>query len=192
CSAAPERHGNAVQFAVDVEQRTAGVAGIDAGVGLDQILVHLRVGDLHVAVQSADHAASNGLLVAVGIAHSNHRLTQHQIARRADADRAELGFRLDLDDGQVVLRVFGQPLGGIDPAVVQRDLNAFHALDYVRVGEDVAAFIDDQAGAHAVDAAGRLRQIVTGGLDDGFLALDIDDGWRRLLHGFDDGGARQF
>ena len=43
----PHRHVDADHLAVDVHQRPARVAGIDAGIGLDQVLVALRIADLH-------------------------------------------------------------------------------------------------------------------------------------------------
>ena len=45
-------HVDTDHFAVDVQQRPAGVPWIDAGVRLDQVVVLLRGADLHFAVQS--------------------------------------------------------------------------------------------------------------------------------------------
>ena len=45
--AGSHRHVDADHLAVDVQQRSAGIAGIDAGVGLDQIVVTLRIAHLH-------------------------------------------------------------------------------------------------------------------------------------------------
>ena len=48
----PHRHVDADQLAVDVDQRSPRVPGIDAGVGLDQVAVDLFVGERHVPMQA--------------------------------------------------------------------------------------------------------------------------------------------
>ena len=73
-------------------------------------------------------------------------------------------------------------------AVVERDLDAADVGHDVVIREDVAAFVDDRAGAHAVDLAGRIVAGRTlGGRRDRLLALDADDGRPGLAHGADDG-----
>jgi hypothetical protein len=71
---------DADQLAVNVQQRATGVAGVDAGVGLDEGLVgHLLVeGD--VAVDGADDADGDGVLVAVGVADGDDRLADLHVA----------------------------------------------------------------------------------------------------------------
>ena len=84
-------HVDADHVAVDVQQRAARVAGVDAGVGLDQVVVVLGVAHLHGAVQRADDAARDRMFVAVGVAHRDHRLAGHQIGRRADRSDRQRG-----------------------------------------------------------------------------------------------------
>ena len=50
----PHRHVDPDQLALDVDQRTARVPRVDAGVGLDQVAIDLVVGERHVAMQGAD------------------------------------------------------------------------------------------------------------------------------------------
>ena len=57
---------------------------------------------------------------------------------------------IDLDDRQVVYRIGRNQLGDACAAVGQRDLDFLHAVDHVEVGDDVAALVDHDAGAHAV------------------------------------------
>ena len=52
----PDGHVDPDQLAVDVDQRAARVARVDAGVGLDQVAIDLVVGERHVAMQGADDA----------------------------------------------------------------------------------------------------------------------------------------
>ena len=148
--AGPHGHVDADHFAVDVQQRSAGIAGVDAGVGLDQVVVALRIADLHRAVQGADDAAGDGVLVAIGVAHGDDRFADHQIARGAERDDRQLLRHVDLDHRQVVDRIGGNQLGHVIVAVGQRDFDLLHAVDDVEVGDDVAALVDDDAGAHAV------------------------------------------
>ena len=49
--AGADRHIDADDLAVDVDQRSAAVAGVDGGVGLDQVLIRLGIVDFDVAVQ---------------------------------------------------------------------------------------------------------------------------------------------
>ena len=59
------------------------------------------------------------------------------------------------------------------------------------IGDDVAARVDDDAGAHAVDAVQRRRRrkFVRGGALDGPLAVDIDDGALDAIDDIDNRGA---
>ena len=73
----------------------------------------------------------------------------------------------------------------------RRTRSELHVVDDVVVGDDVAAGVDDDAGAHAVDAAAGCGatssfSVEVAGVGDGPLAVDVDD--RRLdpfdhLHG---------
>ena len=117
--AGADRHVDADHVAVDVQQRPARIARVDAGVGLDQIVVELGVAHLDRPVQGADDAAGDRVLVAVGVAHRNHRLARHQVGERADGNHRQRALRVDLDDGQVGFRVAGDQLGDVPLAVGQ-------------------------------------------------------------------------
>ena len=102
----------------------------------------------------ADDADGDGVLVAVGVADGDDRLADHQVvggAQRHDGQR--LGG-VDLDEGQVGLGVAGDDAGRVHGAVGQADAQRVHVLDDVVVGDDVAARVDDDAGAHAVHTTG--------------------------------------
>ncbi len=60
---------------------------------------------------------------------------------------------VDLDDGDVALRVAADDFGGELAAVLQGDLHLVGAVHDVVVGEDVAVLGDDDAGAEGLFAA---------------------------------------
>ena len=95
-------HGvDADDLAVGVEQRAAGVAGIDGGVGLDGLVDVGSVGLLHLA-DGADDAARHGSVEdAEGIADGQHLLPDLEGGAAAQGYGLQVG-RLDLDDGKVV------------------------------------------------------------------------------------------
>src|SRR5438094_10601763 len=72
------------------------------------------------------------------------------------------------------------------------DADDAYLLDDVLIGDDVATRIDDDAGAHAVDAVlGRRvgKQLLGRRAADGAFAVDVDHGGANPLNYFDDGGA---
>ena len=73
----------------------------------------------------------------------------------------------------------------------QGDLNLLYAIDDVVIGENVAAAIDDHAGAHAMDFA---RLIAGNGFAFAHRLLAFDVHHRRTgrLHGLHESGAPQF
>ena len=70
---------DADHFAHQVDQGTAAVAGIDRGVGLDQVAVGLGVVRIDVAPQRADVSDGDRALVSEGVADGDDFLTQHQV-----------------------------------------------------------------------------------------------------------------
>ena len=100
------------QLAVRVDQRTAGVARIDGGVGLDEVAGLARVVGVRIGpVKRADDAARDGELeVAEGAAEGEHGLAGMQLGRVAPGDVGEI-LRVDLDDRQVVELVDADQLG---------------------------------------------------------------------------------
>ncbi len=142
---------DADQFAVRVDQRSAGVAGVDGGVGLDEVARFARVVAVRVGpVERADDAARDRELeVAEGAAEGEHGLAGMQLRRVAPGDAGQV-VRVDLDDGEVVELVDADQLGGKDAAVIEGDVDLHGAVDDVVVGEDVAVGREDDAAADAV------------------------------------------
>ena len=128
------------------------------------------------------------MLVAEGVAEGEHRLADHEIARRPHVDHREIPLGGDLDYGQIGPWVVREEGGGRRPAGGEGHLDPLHALDDVVIGDDVAAGVDDHPGAHAVDAPQFAPGLVVG-VGDQLLAVNVDDRIAGLLDGLNDGGA---
>ena len=122
----------------------ARVAGIDRGVGLDEILVALDVEP--GAPERADDARGHGLAEAERIADGDHEIADLEILRIAERQRGEvLGF--DLHQGHVGAGVAADQLRLEGAAVLERHHDLLPVLDHVVVGEHVAlGGVHDHAG----------------------------------------------
>ena len=190
--AGPHGDVDADHFAIDIQQRPARIARVDAGIGLNQVLILLGVADVNGAVQGADDAARDGVFVAIGVADGDDRFARHQIAGSADRDHRQFFFGRDLDDRQVGVWIVRNQRGDEGLAAGQRHLDFFHPFDHVMIRDDVAALIDDHAGAHAVDVLRRVAAAdILVGRRDGLLTVDVDDRWPGLLDRPDRGGTPQ-
>ena len=143
-------HGvDADDLAMGVEQRAAGVAGIDGGVGLDGLVNIGAVGLLHLA-DGADDAARHGSVEdAERIADGEHLLADLEAGAVAQGHGLKVG-RLDLNDGEVVRLVSSDDGGRVVLLVLEDDLEFTRAVDDVVVGEDVAFLVNDEAGARTL------------------------------------------
>ena len=138
-------------LALEVEQRAAGVAAVDRGVGLDE--VDVRAGG-DVAGHGRDDAAGDGAAEAEGVADGDHVLADAHRVAVAEHQLGQAGG-VDLEQREVGLRVGADDLG-VELAVVgEADLHLFGVVDHVVVGDDVAVVLQDEARAqrHAVLAA---------------------------------------
>ena len=84
--------------------------------------------------------------------------------------------RLDLNDGEVVRLVGSDDGGRVVLFVGEDDFQLPGAVDDVVVGEDVAFFVDDEAGAGALLGLGAKEEIIG---DDG--GGDVDHGGNDAL-----------
>ncbi len=147
-----ERDGgvDADDFAVNVDQRSAAVAGIDRGVNLDEIFIPLAAEDSDLAaVEGADDAMRHRADVAERAAEG-----EDPVAFRKRAAVSPLGgdemVGLKFDDGQIGLGIGADKLGIFDsPSVGKRDDHFAGAAGDVIVRQDVAGlpvhFHDDAA-----------------------------------------------
>ena len=141
-----DRGVDAFEVAVDVDQRAARIAGVDGGVGLDEVLE--GVDAQLVAPQRRDDAAGDGLADAEGVADGQHLVAHLQGVGVAQHDHGQL-VELDLEHRQVGVGVGADHLAARVAAVVERDVDLVGAFHHVVVGEDVAVGADDHAAAQA-------------------------------------------
>ncbi len=143
---------DADDFAVHVEQRAAGVAGIDGGVGLDEVLELSARAGLDGAVLGGNDAGGDGLRQGEGAADGFNPVADLGLVGVAELDGGQRGIGVDLDDGEVgglvgadharrTSEVLSVGIGG------ELDVDLVGLLDHVIVGDDVALGVDDEAGA---------------------------------------------
>jgi len=127
------------QLAVRVDERTARVAGIDGGVGLNELAGLAAITGVGIgAVERADDAARDRELESVGIAEGEDGLSGMQIRGVAPRNAGEIAAA-DLDDGEIGKGIGADELGGHDLLVAHGDADVGRALDDVVVGDDVSS-----------------------------------------------------
>ena len=139
-----DRGVDADELAGHVDQRAAGIAGIDGGIGLDEELV---VGDADLgARQRRDDAVGDGLPDAEGIADRQHDVADQQLIGIGEIQRREFLLAvLDPQHREIGAAVLEHDLGLEFALVGQRDLDLVGALDDVVVGHDEAGRIHHHA-----------------------------------------------
>ena len=154
------------QLTVVVDERAAGVARVDGGIGLNHVGIDgIAAGGAHGrgAIQRRHNARGDGLLVAERRADRHDPLAHVELGGITDLDRRELGGVgvLELDDGQVARSIVAHELGLVGGTVVHGDHVLVVAVDHVVVGEDVALGIEHDArtdAARAIRLISRLRK----------------------------------
>ena len=154
------------QLTVVVDERAAGVARVDGGIGLNHVGIDgIAAGGAHGrgAIQRRHNARGDGLLVAERRADRHDPLAHVELGGITNLDRRELGGVgvLELDDGEVARGVVAHELGLVGGAVVHGHHVLVVAVDHVVVGEDVALGIEHNArtdAARAIRLVGRLRK----------------------------------
>ena len=138
-------HGvDADDFAVRVEQRTAGVAGVDGGIGLNGVFNGRAVFAADGA-DGADDAGGHGAAEAEGIADGVDLLADGEAGGVGERDGLEIG-RVDLEESEVVDLVGSDDACLVAALVAELNFNAaIGSLDDVEVGEDVAGLVEDEA-----------------------------------------------
>ncbi len=138
---------DADHFAIEVEQRAAGIAAVDGGVGLDVVVIGAR-GD--VAVARRDDAGRHRAAEAERIADRDHPFAEPQLVGIAEFHRDQRLARLEFQHRQIGLLVDADHFGLELAAVVHDDVDLVGIGDDVIVGHDDARGIDDEAGAERV------------------------------------------
>ena len=168
---------DADDLAVHIEQRTAGVALIDGGVGLDQR--HGVAVGADAAVDGGDDTVGHGAAQGVHqrVADGDDAVAHAQLAAVAEFGGVQpLG--LDLQHGKVHLRILADELCRGLRAVGQDDRRLIGAGDKVLVGEDEAVLTHDDAGAPVIADLALLRGLDA---DDGLHAAGVKLLQRQLI-----------
>ena len=179
---------HADDFACHVDQRTAGVAGVDGGVGLDEAL-ELTVGDavgaglVDGAVLGGDDAGGDGLREGEGAADGENPVADLGAVGVAEFNGREGLFGVDLDDGDVGVFIDADDgggtawIGGIVGVAGKLDVDLVGFVDDVIVGDDVAVGVDDEAGAESAALAAVATVVVTLA-----AALTAEEAVEEVLH----------
>ena len=184
-----DSHVHADDLALDVHQRSAGVAGIDDGVGLQ--VVHLAVAQVTVA--GADDALGDRAAEAEGIADGEDDLADLHLVGVAKREGGEvLPLAVDAQQGDVTFLIRAEHLRGEDLVVIGGDRQLGDIGDDVVVRHHETVLADDRPGAEAGDdlmAAGHeTEQGMQGDLAGRhFPRRDADHGGQ---HGFGQLGER--
>ena len=136
---AGNRRVDADDLAVEVHQRAAAVAGIDGGVGLNEVFT---IGDAEAASLGADDAGRDRAFQSEGLAEGQDPIADFHLAAIAEPGGRKRARPLDAQHGQIGFRI-GLDVGGLEfPSVVQAD------HDLAASGHDVVVRQDDPAGVN--------------------------------------------
>ncbi len=174
------------QAAGDVEEWAAGVARIDARIGLDEVLVDAVIG-LEGAGDGRYDAGGHGVAQAEGVADGDDGLAQEQLAgcTHIHGGQGRIGGgRVDPQNREVELRCGADQRGVIAPTIREG------GCDPMRASNDVVVRQDDPFGrqdhARSFTAAGpRLEEQV--GLRN--FCSDRNYAWSDFLDGLDHRGS---
>ena len=138
-------HGvDADDFAVRVEQRTAGVAGVDGCIGLNGVF-NGRAAFAADGANGGDDAGGHGSAQAERIADGVDLLADIEAGGSGKRNGLQIG-RVDLEESEVMDLVGSDDACLITALVGELNFNAaVGSIDNVEVGEDVAAVIEDEA-----------------------------------------------
>ena len=151
-----DRHVDADDLSFDVQQRTAGVAGIDRGVGLDEVGERARlILRRNRSAERGDDSRRDRAAETERIADGDDALADHEIGRSSDR-RGRESLLIDAQHRQIAV--------GIDAEELRRDLTAAvdvhgdarRAFDDVIVRDDDAVARPDEAGAERLRGVGAL------------------------------------
>src|SRR6202171_3132190 len=124
---------DADHFAIEVEQRSAGIAAIDGGVGLDVAVIGAGV---DVAVARGDDARRHRAAEAERIADRDHPFAEAQFVGIAELHRDQRLYRFEFQHREIGLLVGADQLGLDLGAVIHDDIDLVGIRDDVIVGHD--------------------------------------------------------
>src|SRR5262245_12292565 len=150
-----EDHGrfDADDLAARGDERAAGIARIERGVGLDHVIDQPARARPQRASERGDHAGGHRRLKAERIANRDDELAALEALGIAEPGRGECHGIFDAHEREVGIGVVADHARGERAPVDGRDVEARGAADHVAVGEDEAVGRHDDARAGAAWAA---------------------------------------
>ena len=196
-------------LAVNVEEGPSGVAGIDGGIGLEDVAVEDLAVVAGFAVFGGKNPDGDGVGEAEGIAEDDHGFAEVKVVVGGEGNGGEGVGAVDFNEGEVVDFVAGEYGAFVDGFVGEHDADAGGALDDMEVGEDVAVGMDDDAGAegvldliagggwgteevpeeHVEEIAAEPKAGIGVDPADHAFGSDVDHGGHSGFHRLDNGGA---
>ncbi len=167
---ADDHRVDADHLAVEVDERAARVARVDAGVGLEVVLD--RVDADAAAALGAEHAGRHAVAEAEGRADREDPLADARRVAVAEVCLLEV-LRVDANHGEIGRRVAADDPRRKHPAVTEADGDRPRVFDDMVVGEDRAVVREDHPRAEAaLDRLGLGPTKARGALAGGDVDLD--------------------
>ena len=165
---------DADHFGARVQQRTAGVAGINRRIRLDRFVDSIAIRPADRADRT-DDAARHRARQSKRIADGKHFLSDAEVTRVAQGRRHQVRSA-DLDHRKIVTLICANHLRRVVALVVQRDFNILGALDHVEVGEDVSLFVENESRTLAFLRHHAIKEVKAHG-----ARANVHHRWNRLL-----------
>jgi hypothetical protein len=153
-----------------IDQRASGVAGVERGVGLDDVVDQTSGIRTQRASQRTDHTCRNRGLESIRAAESDHQLSDTKLLRVAECGGSETRF-IDSNDSQVARRIITNCGRGHAATVGQSDFDSPRIVHHVAVSQDQAIGSEDEARASAAPFA----RLARAGMARGLMHFDIHD-----------------
>ena len=129
-------------FAFAVEERAAGIAGVNRRIGLDERYI---IAARQVAGDCADNALRRGVREAEGRADGQYPVADLHLIGIAEFGDGQV-FALDFYQRNIGAFVQTDDFGAVFLVVVELHAHLVRPFDNVGIGQDVAVAIDDEAG----------------------------------------------
>ena len=145
------------------DQRPAGIAGIERGIGLDHVLDQPAGLRPQRAAERGDHARGHGRFKAERIADRDHQLAAPQRLGIAERCGRQVAHRVGAQQRQIGVGILAEQPRLHHAAFGIGEPHLARAVDHVAVGQHEAVGRDDDAGADA--AGGAAVAVGLAGLD---------------------------
>src|SRR5207247_1077115 len=144
-----DRGVDADDFSLDIQERSAAVAGIHGRVGL-QILLEV-VGEAAFAATAlgADNAERIAAIETVGTAHSPDHVADFEVVAATPLGRDQI-WQVDFDHREIEQAIGAGDRGVGSSAIAELDFDRAGLTNDVEVGHDVSRRVDNHAGTLTV------------------------------------------